>query len=108
MRARASARRRPRPHQASPPSTTVASPVVSGLLISAVSPIAATQSPLVHTQPASVASAPARRVGASPTPLPAVAGGLAVVLLLGLGAGRELRGRRAWRTLRLSPQSETS
>jgi hypothetical protein len=70
-------------------------------LISDVTPLPASRSPLVHPtaepQPAEVA--PVQAPTETPV-LPVVAAALAVLVLLGLGAGRELRGRRRWRALR--------
>jgi hypothetical protein len=54
----------------------------------------------VHVVPATVASAPPARRAISATALPAIGAALAVLLLLGLGAGRELGWRPNWRTLR--------
>jgi hypothetical protein len=65
--------------------------LVSGRLLSAVTPVAPSASPLVHVVPASVATAPQLRRAAPASILPGVAGGLGFVLLLVLGAGRELR-----------------
>jgi hypothetical protein len=70
-------------------------PLVSGRLISDVTLLPATLSPLVREAPASAASAPALRRAAGPVLAPALAAALAVILLFGLGAGHELRGRRA-------------
>jgi hypothetical protein len=65
-----------------------------------VTPLPTGASPLVRTSPGSAAAAPPRATAQSPVAV--IAGCLAVVLLLGLGAGRELRGR-GWRpTLRSS------
>lgn len=75
------------------------SALITGRLISDVTPLPADASPLVHIVPAQIASAPARRVVR--TSLARVlAAALAIVLLLGLGARRELRGRRDWRAFR--------
>lgn len=88
---------RTRPASPAPPS----GPLVAGLLISDITPLPPGVSPLVHTAPAQPATAPPARQAIRATLLPALGGGLAVLLLLGLGAGRELRGRRAWRALHL-------
>jgi hypothetical protein len=69
-------------------------------LISDVTPIPAAASPLTHIEPAAVATAPPARRAIRTSLLPALAAGLAVLLLLGLGARRELRTRRDWRALR--------
>jgi hypothetical protein len=73
---------------------------VTGDLISHVVTLPLASSPLVH--PESGGTSPVVRQGVSASPIPALVAGLIIVLLLGLGAGRELRGRRAWRTLTLS------
>lgn len=70
------------------------SPVVVGQLISDITPLPATASPLVHLVSGSLASARAVRGAIRATPLPVLAAGLAVALLFGLGAGHELRWRR--------------
>ncbi len=75
-------------------------PIVVGLLVSDVTPLAADVSPLVHIVPAAVETAPPARQAIRASLLPAVGAGFAVLVLLGLGAGRELRGRRGRRTLR--------
>jgi hypothetical protein len=67
---------------------------VTGLLIGDVVPLPADESPLVHPIPAPSATAPARQAPPSASKLPVVAAVVAVMLLLGLGAGRELRGVR--------------
>ncbi len=80
-----------------PPPTS--GPPVSGLLVSDVRPMSAGDSPLVAVVPAAVATAPPARQAIRSSLLPAFGAGLAVLLLLGLGAARELQGRRS-RTLR--------
>jgi hypothetical protein len=84
------------------PTTPVplAGPRVTGLLITDVTPVPATVSPLVHTVPAAVVTAPPARRAIRASLLPVYGAALAVVLLLGLGARRELRSRRDWRALR--------
>jgi len=84
------------------PITTVpfAGPRVNGLLISDVTTVPADASPLVHIVPAAVATAPPARQAIRTSMLPIAGASLAVVLLLGLGARRELRTRRDWQTLR--------
>jgi PKD repeat protein len=82
------------------PSPASGSPgqLVTGRLVADVTPLPAGASPLVRTSPGSAAAAPPPNTTNSPVAV--IAGCLAVVLLLGLGAGRELRGR-GWRpTLR--------
>ena len=61
----------------------------------------AASSPLVYERPVAAAAAAAVRAPRGRSVLAGVAVGLLVVLLLGLGAGRELRGRRRWRSLRV-------
>lgn len=67
-------------------------PTVTGLLISDVTPLPAGASALTPT--AKTATAPAVRRAASTSPLAAIAGVLAVVLLFALGIAREWRWRR--------------
>lgn len=76
-------------------------PTVVGLLVSDVTPLPSDVSPLVHTVLAPAATAPPARQAIRASLLPAIGGGLAVLLLLGLGAGRELWGRRGRRTRRV-------
>jgi PKD repeat protein len=80
------------PKPASPPTGTL----VQGQLISDVIPLPAARSPLVHLIPAAAGGAPARQAPASRSVLPIVAAALAILVLLGLGAQREL-GRPRWR-----------
>jgi PKD domain len=75
-------------------------PLVAGQLISDVTTVPAQASPLVHSVPAPATSAPPARQAVRTSPLAAVLASLGVVLLLALGAARELRGRRGWRALR--------
>jgi PKD repeat protein len=77
--------------------TASSEPLVTGRLISDVLPLSAGASPLVHDVPAAAATAPALGHTARASIVPIVATGLVILLLLGLGAGRELRGRRRWR-----------
>ncbi|MGH2893455.1 MAG: hypothetical protein ACRDPM_09340 [Solirubrobacteraceae bacterium] len=70
---------------------------MSGQLIRDVSLQSASASPLVHFTPAAVTPAAEVRQASHISAAPAIAGALAVGLLLALGAGRELRGRRRWR-----------
>jgi hypothetical protein len=85
--------------RATPPPPASGS-LVSGLLVSDVTPLSPDASPLVRIVPAAVATAPPARQAVRASLLPALGAGLAVLLLLGLGAGRELRGRRGRRTPR--------
>jgi hypothetical protein len=78
---------------------TPQTPLVTGRLISDVIPLPPGASPLVHVVPASIASAPARHAVRTSL-VPIVGAGLAIFLLLSLGAARELRGQGDWRTLR--------
>lgn len=97
---------RARPERTTVPLTRPTTPVpplgprVNGLLISDVTTVPAADSPLVRIVPAAVATAPPARRAVRASLLPAFGAALAVVLLLGLGARRELRTRRDWRTLR--------
>lgn len=84
-----------------PAATAPHAPVVAGLLISDVTPVPAGESPLVHLASGAVPTAPPVREAIRASVAPALAASLAVVLLFGLGAGRELRGRRRWRNLGL-------
>jgi PKD repeat protein len=86
------------------PSPTNGSPgqLVTGRLVADVTPLTASASPLVRAAPGSAAAAPAQPTQTATSPVPLIAGCLAVALLLGLGAGRELRGPGWWRTLRSS------
>jgi PKD repeat protein len=95
---------RPR-HAAAPPARPAppppaSGPLVSGQLVSDVTPLAASASPLVRVVPATVAAAAPARQAIRASLLPPLGAGCAVLLLLGLGAGRELRGRRGRRTPR--------
>jgi PKD domain len=82
--------------------TLPTSPLVTGRLVSDVTPLPAGASPLVHDVTGPPTTAPPARRAIRASSLPGLAAGLAVAVLLGLGAGRELRGRRGWRALRLS------
>ncbi|MBV9716431.1 MAG: PKD domain-containing protein [Solirubrobacterales bacterium] len=75
-------------------------PLVTGQLISDVRPLPAGSSPLVHSVPAPEGSAPPAGEAVRTSAVPAVASALVIALLLGLGAARELRGRRGWHALR--------
>jgi PKD repeat protein len=85
-------------------SSTAAEPaqLVTGRLVADVIPLSPGASPLVQRSPGSAAAAPARPKPTGNSPLAVIGGGLAIVLLLGLGAGRELRGPGWWRRLRFS------
>jgi PKD repeat protein len=93
--------RHPAPTHTRPaPTSGARGQLVTGRLVADVIPLPAGASPLVRTSPGSAAAAPPRTTAQSPVAV--IAGCLAVVLLLGLGAGWELRGR-GWRpTLRSS------
>ncbi len=84
------------------PARTASGQLVSGRLISDVTPLPATASPLVHLATAAAAKASAELRSSHSSAIALLAGIVGVVLLLGLGAARELRGRRAWRALRYS------
>jgi hypothetical protein len=71
--------------------------LVIGRLVGDVVPLSAVDSPLVHSVPAAAASAPAVRRATQTSSMTGLAAGVAVVLLLGLGAAREQRGTRTWR-----------
>jgi hypothetical protein len=90
------------PRRQSVPRATIApsAPLVRGRLISDVTPLSPASSTLVRTVPAARSAAPQVRQATAISVLPAVLGGLAVVLLLTLGAARELRGRGGWHALR--------
>jgi PKD domain len=81
--------------------TTSKAPLVTGRLIGSVVLLPAGASPLVHGLGGPAASpAPVRR-GVVASVAPGLAGALAVILLLSLGAGRELRWRAGRRALRV-------
>jgi hypothetical protein len=81
-----------------PPASTGAK-LVTGRLVSALVALPLSTSPLVHPEAGGRTPQPAVRQGVTVSPLGALAAALVIVGLLGLGAGRELRGRRAWRRL---------
>ena len=95
----------PPPHRTSPrrrtPATRTApaGPLVAGRLISDVTTLPEGSSPLVHLTPAAAAAPPQVRQATRSRSLAAPGAALAVALLLGLGAGWELRGRRRWRAV---------
>jgi hypothetical protein len=70
--------------------------LVSGRLISDVTTLPPGSSPLVHLTPAAATPEASVRQASHLSAAPAVGGALAVAVLLVLGAGRELRGRRRW------------
>ncbi len=92
------AARRAPTHQRAAPATRSPGQLVTGQLIADVTPLAAGASPLVRRSAGSAAAAVAPRRPGTASPLGAIAGGLAIVVLLGLGAGRELRGAGWWRS----------
>jgi hypothetical protein len=69
-------------------------PLVTGRLISDVAPLPVESSPLVHVTPAAVAALPAVARATHTASLSAFGAALVLIALLGLGAWRELRGRR--------------
>jgi hypothetical protein len=75
---------------------------VSGRLVADVVPLSALSSPLVHPVSGTAAAGPQPVAGHVPgtSPWGVVGGALAVLGLLGIGAGREVRGRSDWRSLR--------
>jgi hypothetical protein len=85
---------------APPPAPGAQAPVVTGQLVSDVTPLPAGESPLVHVEAGVVATSQAARTRSSGSLVGPIVGGLAVIALLALGARRELRGKRDWRTLR--------
>jgi PKD repeat protein len=86
-------------HHAAP--TPAQGTLVTGELVSDLVPLPADQSPLVHPLSGGAAAAPARQAPEShSTVLPIIAAALAVLVLLGLGAQRELGWPRWWRDAR--------
>jgi PKD domain len=79
-----------------PPVPALAGPLVTGRLISDVTPLPVDSSPLVHVTPAA-AAAPAVAQATRTASLSALGAVAVVIVLLGLGVWRELRGRRRWR-----------
>jgi PKD domain-containing protein len=98
----------PSSHRAAPRRRTPAAPtpptrqVVAGRLISDVTTLPQGSSPLVHLIPAAAAAPPQVRQATRSRSLAAPGAALLVALLLGLGAGWELRGRRRSRAVRVS------
>ncbi|MFZ0089721.1 MAG: hypothetical protein WAL63_09465, partial [Solirubrobacteraceae bacterium] len=88
-------------HTRRPGPSTTRGQLVNGRLISDVIPLPAGASPLVRPAPAAAAPAGAVREATRAPALPITLGPLAVIALLGLGARRELRGRRRWRDVLL-------
>lgn len=82
-----------------PPSATGPSTLVTGRLISNVTPLPAGSSPLVHAESGVTGTSPPLRRPTSASILPALAGALVVFALFTLGAGRELRWQRGRRLL---------
>ena len=87
------------PLSRAPAPRVVEGPLVSGQLISDVTTLPAGASPLVHSAAVPADSAPPARQAVRSSPVPVLAAALAIVLLLGLGAGRELRGGSGWHAL---------
>ncbi|MGZ4178383.1 MAG: PKD domain-containing protein [Solirubrobacteraceae bacterium] len=81
-------------HRPAPP-VPASGTLVRGQLVSDVVPLPANQSPLVHVVPTSSGGAPARQAPERPSVLPIIGAALAIMVLLGLGAQREL-GRPRW------------
>jgi hypothetical protein len=76
-------------------------PIVTGRLIASVDPQAPGASPLVHTIAGGIPAAGAiARDRSKNSPAAIIAGILAALVLLGLGAARERQGASAWRSLR--------
>jgi PKD domain len=82
--------RRTAPHRQSPKGL----PVISGRLIADAIPVAASSLAGAARTPASASRAPAANLAGTVTPLAAIAGSCVIILLLGSGAGVELRGQR--------------
>jgi uncharacterized membrane protein YgcG len=91
-----SARQRTRPPGAAAPTT-----LVKGRLISDVKPVSVRTALAIESSPASAAAGPAVRQATTASSSAALVSGLVVLVLLGLGAGYELRGRGAGRRPRL-------
>ncbi len=88
----------PRRRHSARPQLTPSAPLVTGRLISDVTPLSPSASPLTRPAPAAAAAPAAVRQATRTSALPIVLAPLAIILLLGLGAGRELRGRRPRRS----------
>jgi hypothetical protein len=76
---------------------------VAGRLISDVTTLPQGSSPLVHLTPAAAVAPPQVRQAVRSRSLAAPGAALAVAVLLGLGAGWELRGRRRSRAVLPGP-----
>jgi hypothetical protein len=85
------------PRHLQKPAATIRGSVVQGLLISNVTPVA----PGLVDRAKTRSSPPLVRPATRASSLAIVLSGLAILALLGLGAGYELRGRRNWRALRV-------
>ena len=88
------------PHLKAAPPPAPRAPVVTGRLVSDVTPLPAGESPLVRLEAGVPATSQAARSRVGGSPVGPIVGGLSVLALLALGARRELRGKRNWRTLR--------
>jgi PKD repeat protein len=84
---------KPKKRNRSTPPTTTATTLVDGRLISYITPVPASQliNPPTHTTPA---HAPPSAAPRRTNPIAVVGGVCAIILLLGAGAGTELRSRR--------------
>jgi hypothetical protein len=80
-------------HQNAPPAA--AGPLVKGRLIADVTSVPESSSPLVRAAAISPAPTVRQATSTSTSPLAAIAAGLGITALLGLGAWHELRGRRS-------------
>ncbi len=81
------------------PPPALAGTLVTGRLISDVAPLPVGSSPLIHLAPAAAAAPPAVQQATRTTSLSALGAALVVGVLLGLGAWRELGGRRRSRAV---------
>ena len=84
------------PKRVKPPLSTPAArgTLVTGRLVSDVTPLPADSSPLVRVTPASITAAPTVRRETQTSAISTLGAVLLVVVLMGLGAWHELRGRR--------------
>jgi PKD domain len=85
-----------------PPSTSSPAGLIRGRLVSGLNPLPLSASPFVRTFSSPQAPATPVRAAVKTSALAAIAGGLVFLLLLGLGAGWELRGHRLLRPARAS------